>query len=921
MDAARPLAGTHCGLTAGERWRGYQIEGPAAAGGANVFEATNIVRMERVLITASLLTKSTAPRRAVWELLTTQLPPKTKIVGCLEAYEAEGWRYEVTNELPATTLREWIACHQAEDWALKRLLEDLSATLAALHSMGIVHLKIRPEAIYLSGEDDKMEIILGGLETAVLYKQSGAVVAEVDPFYAPPEAVDPEGLQPGIGLCAWDWWSVGRVIQEMTLGRHVMSMLFGADVIRNPTPEVCERARSLLLELDPPGMRAGAVESMPALEPPMKTMLRGLLTSARDARWGSEAIQQWLVAKETVSNHYDLARNARFFTWKGRGRTLAEAAQYFRTEEHWTDGEHNLFEPSDPATLANFLSTAPEHSADWQSLQAAYGYADSAEWSGIPAAARRTLATAYAWLVLGPKIPVLLVKGRRVDGAGLAELLKGDQDAVNLEIVKGLMSGPCLSLITPLDPAGAEVLKQVAATGGESLRRAEQHKWVDANDPASRAYLLRLSLETEQVLRKRADRVRTTYALCQDTELAVLLAEQKPAPWANLLLIFTGENPRRFGYITKAEHARQKFVRLQERSRQMRKGLFWLQLKSALLTGRPWSGSLTSFFIFWLGLVVLGATVLGELATTTCLALGLVAMRLLLGWRVRTLVGKCDPAVQLWSWRDGPDRCQIEAQRIQTETQLRSLAELPQQLEETEAAMAALQPVENKGGTGKTPRMAGLWPVFAAAVLVGLMGSIQLLKDLGRRLGYHEHGFLSFELVTKPRPPGGSGFAPDTPEEIATLMQQLRGLDPEMVEKINHGEYEIVKEAFGHTLHGPIRKWAFVPPAVVPPLPLVSHAPATPAQRAYALVSGELLLRPYGRKGVTAIFVVRVPTRNGLGLMVYNAREHKLVDNDALLLSGGLPSESWYSFKRYKVIYLGAPSQMDLDKEYFLSQK
>ena len=159
-----------------------------------------------------------------------------------------------------------------------------------------------------------------------------------------------------------------------------------------------------------------------------------------------------------------------------------------------------------------------------------------------------------------------------------------------------------------------------------------------------------------------------------------------------------------------------------------------------------------------------------------------------------------------------------------------------------------------------------------------------------------------------------------SPEEIEALMKTLPGLTPELAEKIRQGEYEIVKESFGHTVNGPIKRWAFTPPAVIPPLPVGSRAPASASQRAFALVSGELLVRPYGRKGVTALFVVRVPAQNGFGLMVYNARSHKLMNNDALTLHEGLPNNSWYRLERYNVIYLGTPVQMEVGPERAVSQ-
>ncbi|HEY4247510.1 MAG TPA: serine/threonine-protein kinase [Lacunisphaera sp.] len=916
--SVRPFPASPCKLVAGERWHGYKIDGPSATG-ENVFDATHIGRMEQVLISASLLNKFTASRRGVWEQLSTQLPPEAKILTCLEAHEEEGWRYEVVSQPPATTLREWITCHQADGSMQRQLLEQLMVTLSALHSMGIVHLNIRPELIYFGEESDKPEFVLGGLNNAVVYKQARIPSATVDPFYAPPESVDADGRQPGFGLCAWDWWSVGRVIQEMTIGRHVMSMLFGTDVVRNASPELRERAKNLLLEVEPPGMRAGAIEAMGELTPAVKVMLRGLLTSARDARWGTESVRLWL-SKESVSNYYDLARNARFFTWKGRGRSLSEAAQFFRTEEQWADGETNLFEPENPETLAYFLATVKEHSADLRKVQQIRSQIESPELGGISEPARRSVTAAFVWLALGPQPGALVVKGRRIDAAGLRELLGGGQESSNFEIVKALISPAGLAMIAPLDASAAEALTQLAAVGGFALRQAEQQAWIDQNDAGSLAHVLKLALEGEPALRKRADRVRNTYATCDNSVLAEMLADKAPAAWVQLLLVITAENPRRFGYVTKTEHTRQNVTRLKARGERLQVTLFWLHLRKTLLAGKPWSGAWQTFSVFWLCLVVFGVTIARDVQSTAAVAFALMGLRMVLGWRVGKVASKCDPsAVPRWSWREGPERCEAEAQRLWPEGAA-ELHALTKQVDEMETTMAALQPAEKKPFfPSHAPRLVSLWPVYALAVLVCLVGAVQLLKNLGQHLGYQ-----ALSIAWTDSGDGQSSvkrYAADTPEEIQAQLQKLPNLSPEMVEKIKKGEYEIVKESFGYTLHGPIQKWNFTPPSVVPPLPIESRAPATSAQRAFALVSGELLLRPYGKKGVTALFIVPIPTKTGFGLMVYNAKARKLMDNVALTVHEGPATDAWYRVDHYNVIYLGAPSQMDADKDALVSQK
>ena len=803
--------------------------------------------------------------------------------------------------------------HPADTSLQVQLLEQLATTLRALHSLGIVHLNIRPELIYLGGEGGRVEIILGGLDQAVFYKQAGRAVTAIDPFYAPPEAVNPEGAQPGIGLCAWDWWTVGRMIQEMILGRHVMTVLFGGDVTREPAPALAERARALLLELEPPGLRAGAIEAMPELSPSTKVLLRGLLTSARDARWGGDAISQWLTHDE-VSNHYDLARDARFFTWNGRGCTLVEAARYFRMEEPWADGEKNIFESDNPETLANFLSTMPVHRGDWHKVQEIIAQVAALDLGQAPEHARRAITASLVWLTLGPQPGVLIIKGRRMDTPGVTELLGIGQDSGNGDIVKALISASCIALIKQVDSTAAEALARLALVGGMALRQAGQYSWIDQNDPVALSSILKLSLENEHTLRKRAERVRAAYAACGDSALDGMLEDKNPAAWVQVLLVVTAENPRRYGYVTRVEQERQQVTDVRSKSEQLQVALFWLHLKQLLLAGRPWSGDWQMFSVFWLILVVFGVAVARDVTSTALLAFALLGLRFFLGWHVQKLVRQCDPTASSWTVRDGPERCLAEAQRAWPETI--SLPALAKQVDETKAAMLTLQP---DGAPVSTPdyavRLRALLPVYIVTILIGVVGAIQLLKNLGQNFGYQVMSIAATEPAQENPSKNSNRYVVDSAEDIAAQLQNLPELDPEMMEKVKRGEYEIVKESFGYTLNGPIQKWAFTPPAVVPPLPVESKAPATSAQRAFALVSGELLLRPYGRKGVTALFVVPVPTKTGFGLMVYNAKERKLIDNVALTLHEGLPDKTWYRVDRYNVIYLGSPSQIGKSKD------
>lgn len=898
-DLARPVPGAGCKLSVGARWRGFHVEAIAPGGSPYVFEATNIGLMETVLIVAAPVTKATEWRKVAWQKLSTQMPPDGRILRCVEAFAEDGWRYEVMNRPPMTNLREWMYCHQADGAVQRILLEQLTVALTALHAAGIVHLNIRPEAIYVDEKDNQIEVVVGGLEAATLYNQSDFAVSALDPFYAPPEAANPGGALPGIGLCAWDWWTLGRVMQELVLGRPVMSQLFGADVVRDPTPRLRAQAEALLLEREPPGMRPGAVESMNELDGAVETMLRGLLTTARDARWGRDAVRRWL-AKGNVSQHYGLSRDARFFNWKGRGLTVAEAAEYFCTPENWADGEENILNPQNPATLASFLSSTPEGEADWRKLQKVGERMAAPEWGEVPPPARRTLTTALAWFELGAQPGSFNLGGQRLDARGLAVLLSDNQNAYNYANVTALMSAPGLALLKPLDPVAAETLALVAAVANEALRRAAAPGWVNLEDPGAQAQVLQLALESASSLRARADRVRASYPTNRDPELAHMLADSRAEPWANLLLVITADDPRRFGYVTKAEHARQQFALLEGRSEQLRLAVFWLRLRRLLRAGGPCLAGWVVFVCCWLTLVGIGVAVAHEVTATLWLAAGLVGLRLLFSWRVRVLVHKSDPGVKSWSWHDGPRRCLTEAARIWPEDAAGTLSALTRSLTGMETEMAGFALADSKVGVRKNRSLARLWLGLAAGALLCGLGSVRLVVGISHTVKAQIANFSDLRTQAQ-----ALVEASRTAEAVAEPLPPIPGFTLKMREKLAQGEYEIVDEGFGKKLRGPLTKWEMTAPPDPVSLGVEARMRASAAQRAYALVSAELLLRPYGRKAVNALLIVRVPTENKFGLMVYNARDRRLMDNDALVVREEPRARTWYRFDNRNLVFLG----------------
>ena len=871
-------------LVPGQRWHDYQIEGPVPSGPSHAFYGLHVKSSEKMVVHATVLTEVTIWRRGAWERL-SNLPPHARIVACVEAQEESGWRYEVTRVPPASTMREWIICHQASPESLRVFLRQLSGTLAALHAQGVVHLNIRPESIYLDDSADEIQVWLGGIEAATLYTNPSVKATLADPFYAPPETAGATEFPPGTGLCAWDWWSVGRVVQEFVIGRHVTSLLFGGDVTR-PTSEFLAQARNLIRDVDPMMPRAGAVEAMSNIEPAVQTLLSGLLTAACCARWGQSQVQRWLKG-EPVKAYYDLHRTAQVFIAKGRGFTLEEAIEHYSSEENWAEGETQLLPPDAPETLAHFLATVPDHATDYSRLQACRALLELPAWQAMTADARNSLVVSAAWLLLGSQLEkksFLQLRGRRVDKANLAAWLANTGGPLGLEIVRAMTVEPFIKLIEPHDSAAAEMLSRLSRVSAEAIRRATEAGWIKPDEHAVVARLMSLALESDATLQASADKFRKSFATCRDVGLLQILQPGASEPWQQVLLILTASSPAHFGYLSQEEWDRQRLDHLRKNEHQLAAVFFWSKLHRTLFLGSVWTGRWPVFSTISLGVVLVGLLVAQDPLITMLLTAGLVGVRLVLGFQVKRLVRANDPSAQPWRWLDSQQRCLLELQRLDPGGLSTSLV------------------TEYK----PTDVFKGLRITLAAGATTMILFASQF--------GAHGKGYLNGSK----RPETVRQLAPPTPSrgrvlavrDVASVVRILPNISADLASKVVNGEYEIVDEGFGLQLNGPLRKWTFTSPKSPEPLPVLGSKPASPGQKAFAEVSALLLLKSFGQRPISAFIVVQVPARDGIELMLIDGRERRPADDQSLQLGGAPQTETWYQLGRRRVIFLAAPEGM-----------
>jgi hypothetical protein len=900
LDLGEKLSG-ETELTVGQRWHELTIEADYPAGGSRCFIAEHERLLKKVVLRILPVTDATEWRRGAWERLCSM--PDLQTVRCISAEEEGGWRYEVSDLPPPMTLHEWLACHRPGFTEIETLVTQLAATLGALHAQGVVHLNIRPSAIFIDETGPEPLFILGGLHEATLYTQPDVMPSDVDPLYAPPEAAGAERHAAGTRLCAWDWWSTGRVVQEFLLGRHVLGVVWDRDVSRI-TPELRSKAEQLLLERAPAGVRAGALEYM-SVEPALVPLLRGLLTGSWEARWGFDAVRRWL-KHEPVPDYYDLPRHARFWSWRGRGFTVAEAAQHFTQAEHWEEGKDMLFQRERPDTLAAFLADSPAHKEDSDRLQRVCDLSESAAWGDVPVVARRTVTAALAWLSLANGSGVrtaLRIRGEAVDVVGLAELLRKSGSETAVALFTALLSPVVINFVEPLDASAARTLKSLASKGGEAIQHGVQHGWLDPHDMDGRAKIFELALKAGALLREPIELLRSLYATSSNAALATLLGEKNSSPRDTVILAFTAETPERHGYITHEEWKQQRCGALQREADEIVAVLFWIQLRRLLAWTMMWGAPTPIFAGVVLVLTGVVAWLSRSAGAASAVAAAVVLSRVYCWWRLRAHVRKYDPSARPWLWADGGLRGAKEADKAVARRSLQPSI-LETELKRIQGAMALLLTSGDAVPRIAQPRWWDLWAVFVTSVAVT---SVVL-------------GVLVARWVPAPRAlevPAAAGIAPEIrPAEAAKAAPAtLWGVDPavDIDALVATGRYEIIDDGFGRQLRGPLREWTFLATGEVYPLDIIATAPASAEQSAFALVSGTLVVDPYPRNGVNVLLAISVPTTRGFGFLVFNTRERKLLDHTVRLVREPLQPGAWYQLGSKRIGYLGVSAGLQAE--------
>jgi hypothetical protein len=808
------------------------------------------------------------------------------LIQVVDAVEEKGFRYETIQVPPVATMREWADTHQASLDDVEALLRQLAAAVQAIHSVGVVHCNLSLDTIHLVAADAGLKVIIGGLDQVTLYDQADLICLPVNPLYAPPEAAGLTKHKAGPGLRAWDWWSLGRIMQELVLGQPVLGAVLDRDVSKM-TPELWARAEALLLERDPAGPKAGAVEKMPSMSDDLASLLRGLLSSSRDGRWGWREIQCWL-KRETIPDRYELTRNDRLFLWRDRAFTVTEVAAFFSAEENWTEGVEQIFDVKNPASFIAFVMREPELVLVRELLDSLRDFMQLPAWREFPVEVVRTVIAAASWLQIGEERRPLLLRGKRVDSALLRALLKTEPLAEGLALVRAMIAPPFVQLIASRDPDTARLLSVVSGSATDTMALAEKNEWLSSGDLSGVARLLTCVLEGEGELSRHREELKKQFALTRDPQLEAIFKAPKAKHRELILLAFAAGDPERTGFVTHQEWSRERYMVLRERGERLAAKLFWLRLAQLLKTG-------PLVFCRWPWVVGIWATLaaavalLGPPPWSVAVGLGvaaaLLALRVLLCGSQRAGVLKYSQTPQEpWTLRSRAERCTKEAEAALPGDKLRTPAQVAAELGliNREITNLALKP---------SPE-----PVYAPSDLrVGWLGS-----GVGWLLVLGGLGWSGWSHVPDAVPSAQALQLSDAPRAVAESEKPKILLTPE--------------ERFFSDPRSVYVDWNFEEPSEAPALPIRGYAKPTPEQVATALIDGQKLLAPYAPQTAQGIIAIPVAASDQPGVMLYDVRRRMLLERRIFKLEQ-LPTadRSWHELDRRKILYLGEAPDISLE--------
>jgi tRNA A-37 threonylcarbamoyl transferase component Bud32 len=202
-------------------------------------------------------------------------------VEVLQSGVSDGYAFELMEYCQYGSLRDYLRAHapaqspaQLGEFA-RALVRELASAIVGVHAAGLLHRDLKPENI-LVRETDPLDLVLADFGTSSMLDATQRFTSTARTLpYASPESLS--GVIDGKA----DFWSLGMILLEVTLGKHPFAGLSEAVILHHLTTR--------------------NIDLSAVTDAPLRKLLRGLLLRDPKQRWGKDEIARWLANDPTLT--------------------------------------------------------------------------------------------------------------------------------------------------------------------------------------------------------------------------------------------------------------------------------------------------------------------------------------------------------------------------------------------------------------------------------------------------------------------------------------------------------------------------------------------------------------------------------------------------------------------------------------------
>ena len=339
-----------------------------------------------------------------------------QIVRIFEHGVADGVRFEVMEYCALGSLRDLLQQGPMSVDRIRDIVAQLAQGLSQVQALHILHRDLKPENVLVRSLNPLALVLtdfgIASLRLATQHFTGGARTTR----YAPPEALT------GVLDDKADWWSLGMMVLEATLGRH-------------PFEDLNEQVANYQLATKP-------IDTRVVFHDDLRKLCRGLLLRDPKRRWGAAEVQRWLASDPSLIAPEESGNSLALHPYNVADAECTTAVELAATlAKNWEIGckdvargtvaawvENELHDQNLMRTLQD-IADMRGVSADWRLLSFILAAAPDipAVWQG-QAISRQTLlvaarkasmgqAQAKAWLqsIHSQRVLELLVHARRAE--------------------------------------------------------------------------------------------------------------------------------------------------------------------------------------------------------------------------------------------------------------------------------------------------------------------------------------------------------------------------------------------------------------------------------------------------------------------------------------------------------------------------